>query len=229
MIPTTLIPLLFSNIQPYISNARSKTNNCPSITPMSTLNISEYIRASWYIQEQQITSYQPENTLYCVTQTLNETNNTVPLFSGPVIDVYNYGNVGSAIGPQENENNFTLCAREVNISNHGMLLNGPCFLPNNFAGPYWVIAAGPRSNNYTWAIVSGGPPTVRYQDGNCSTSLHGMNGSGLWLFTRNSYGQDVNYLTGMMRDMLRQFGYSVSQLLDVVHRNCSYTGAYIKY
>jgi hypothetical protein len=217
MILNTLIPLIFS------------TSSCPSISPMINLNTTEYIRASWYIQEQQITTYQPENTLYCVTQTLNRTNRTVPLFTGPVIEVFNYGNVDNANGRQENENNFTLCARQVNSSNPGMILNGPCFLPNNFAGPYWVIAAGPESHNYTWAIVSGGPPTVRYQDGNCSTSLRGINGSGLWLFTRNRYGQDVNYLTGMMRDMLRQMGYSVSQLLDVVHRNCSYTGAYIKY
>ena len=80
MILNTLIPLIFS------------TSSCPSISPMSNLNTTEYIRASWYIQEQQITTYQPENTLYCVTQTLNRTNRTVPLFTGPVIEVFNYAN-----------------------------------------------------------------------------------------------------------------------------------------
>ena len=61
MILNTLIPLIFSNIHPYISisHSQAQANSCPSITPMSTLNISEYVRASWYIQEQQIVSYQP--------------------------------------------------------------------------------------------------------------------------------------------------------------------------
>ena len=70
------------------------------------------------------------------------------------------------------------------IETPSRIINAPCFLPNTFAGPYWVIAAGPESYNYSWAIVSGGPPTVKYKDGNCSTSEQGTNGSGLWLFTR---------------------------------------------
>ena len=85
MILNTIIPLIFSNIH--------STSSCPTITPMSDLNTTEYIRASWYIQEQQITTYQPENTLYCVTQTLNRTNRTVPLFTGPVIEVFNYAKI----------------------------------------------------------------------------------------------------------------------------------------
>ena len=56
MILNTIIPLIFSNIH--------STSSCPTITPMSDLNTTEYIRASWYIQEQQITTYQPENTLF---------------------------------------------------------------------------------------------------------------------------------------------------------------------
>ena len=89
---------------------------CPTISSMTYFNTTEYIRSSWYIQQQQITTYQPNNTLYCVMQTLNSSSRTVPFFSGAVLDVYNYGNFGSVNGEQQNKMNFTLCARQFNQS-----------------------------------------------------------------------------------------------------------------
>ena len=53
-------------------------NTCPRIQPMYNLNTSEYIRSTWYIQQQQITGYQDRESLYCVAQTLNLTERTVP-------------------------------------------------------------------------------------------------------------------------------------------------------
>ena len=94
------------------------------------------------------------------------------------------------------------------------------------AGPYWVIAAGPLPDFYEWVIVSGGAPTVRYPDGNCSTSLEGTNGSGLWLFTRSQNG--TKYVP-IMRDVLLNLGYTTSQLLNVTQQGCNYTGAFIKH
>ena len=38
----------------------------------------------------------------------------------------------------------------------GHLAVGPSFLPTALYGPYWVVAF---DANYTWAIVSGGPPS----------------------------------------------------------------------
>lgn len=143
----------------------SVINTCPKIQPMKNFNTSEYIRSTWYIQQQQITGYQPRESLYCVAQTLNLTNKTVPFFNGSVISVFNYGRLDGVNGTSENPKNFTLCARQVNQSDPARIINAPCFLPNILAGPYWVIAAGPTYDNYEWAIVSGGPPTVRYQDG----------------------------------------------------------------
>ena len=202
--------------------------SCPFIQPMENFNTTEYIRSTWYIQQQQVTGYQPENTLYCVAQTLDKTNNTVPFFSGPVISVSNYANVDNVNGQSLNMNNFTLCARQVNSSLPSEILNGPCWLPNLFAGPYWVIDAGPSPSNYSWAIVSGGPPTVQYPDGNCSTSENGVNGSGLWLFTRDNVKENVAYYVNLMRQSLKVLGYSVSQLLPVQQQGCNYTGAFIK-
>ncbi len=201
---------------------------CPNIQPMKNFNTSEYIRSTWFIQQQQITGYQPENALYCVAQTLDTTNKTVPFFNGNVLSVYNYGNLDKVNGQQENAKNFTLCARQPNSNNPASLINAPCFIPNILAGPYWVIAAGPLDNFYSWAIVSGGPPTVRYSDGNCSTKLNGTNGSGLWLFTRERYGEVAYRSVLEMRDILRDMGYTTTQLLNVSQEGCNYTGAYLK-
>lgn len=201
---------------------------CPDISPMSGFNTTEYIKATWYIQQQQITGYQPRNTLFCVAQTLNLSRKIVPFFFGRVIDVYNYGNIGKVNGNQENKNNITLCAREIDKNHTSKLLNAPCFLPNILAGPYWVLAAGPHSYNYSWAIVSGGPPTSVYNDGNCSNKLNGTNGSGLWLFTRERLGLNVKSYVENMRNILLNFGYTTSQLLNVVQDGCAYDGAFIK-
>lgn len=212
-----------------IANSTSSNSSCPLISPMNNFNTTEYIRASWYIQQQQVTTYQPNNTLYCVMQTLNSSGRTVPFFNGPVLDVYNYGNFDRVNGEQQNTMNFTLCARQFNQSVPSELLNAPCLLPNYFAGPYWVLAAGPTTSNYSWAIISGGPPTVRYPDGNCSTSEDGINGSGLWLFTRERFGDNVEFYVHQMRNFLLNMGYTVSRLLNVSQTGCNYTGTYVKY
>ena len=74
-----------------------------------------------------------------------------------------------------NANNFTLCARIPNTSvSSKLFLVAPCFLPNLFGGDYWVIIAGPSSDNYQYAVVSGGQPLVQYPDG-CTTRNDTMN------------------------------------------------------
>tara|TARA_B100001093_G_scaffold515387_1_gene591611 strand:+ start:948 stop:1538 length:591 start_codon:yes stop_codon:yes gene_type:complete len=196
---------------------------------MSSLNTTEYLRSTWYIQQQQVTGYQPRETLYCVAQTLNESNRTVPFYDGSVISVFNYGRINGVNGTLENPNNFTLCARQTNSSNPAEIINAPCFLPNILAGQYWVLAAGPSSYNYSWAIVSGGPPTVRYADGNCSTKLTGTNGAGLWLFTREPFGEIADMFVSKMRYILRNIGYTTSLLINVTQRGCNYSEAFIKY
>lgn len=204
-------------------------NTCPNITPMPNFNTSEYIRSTWYIQQQQVTGYQPPESLYCVAQTLNYSDAHVPFYNGSVLSVYNYGVLNEVNGTQMNPNNYTLCARQTNSSLPSDILNAPCLIPNLFAGPYWVINAGPTSTNYEWAIVSGGPPTVKYSDGNCSTSLRGVNGSGLWLFTRERFGKMATYYTQTMRSYLQNVGFTLSNLLNVTQRGCDYNRSFIKY
>lgn len=44
-------------------------SECPDITPKQDLNLTEYTRATWYIQQQQVTDYLPENSFYCTVAT----------------------------------------------------------------------------------------------------------------------------------------------------------------
>ena len=159
--------------------------NCDKIELQKNpkINITEYIRKSWYIQQQQINGYQSKNDLYCVVATYNIDNySKVPFFNGTVLSVYNYANRNKVNGYSLN-NSTVLCARQKNIAEPEKLLVAPCFLPNLFGGPYWILKAGPSSNNYEWAIVIGGQPSVRINN-TCTTKEYGINNSGLWIFSR---------------------------------------------
>merc|ERR1712039_601848 len=129
--------------------------------------------------------YQPEESLYCVTATYERgTDAGVPLFDGEVIEVYNQANQGAVNGPLQNDDEQTLCARLQDESEPGKLSVAPCFLPNLFSGAYWIIAIGRNgSGQYDWAVVIGGEPTEKFHDG-CTTTTTGINGAGLWLFSR---------------------------------------------
>lgn len=198
---------------------------CPQVETQPNLNLTEYQRATWYIQEQQVNGYQPLTSLYCVAATYNQSGQEhVPLFRGEVISVYNYCNRGQVNGPSPS-NRTHLCARVANATCKSRLLVAPCPLPNLLGGSYWVLRAGPHSYNYRWAIVIGGPPRVQYPDG-CTTPEEGVNGAGLWLFHRQPVApkKDVRE----MRSYLASQGIAVSRLQPVVQQGCHYTGAYLK-
>ena len=73
-------------------------------------------------------------------------------------------------------------------------------------------------------MVAGGPPTVQYSDG-CSTKETGVNGSGLWIFVK-----DTTNTNAVMeaRKKLVELGYTLSRLLNVTQEGCKYEGARIK-
>eukprot|EP00964_Phaeocystis_antarctica_P074382 scaffold45727_cov72-Phaeocystis_antarctica.AAC.1 len=101
----------------------------------SSFNLTEYTRATWYIQKQQVTGYQNLSDLFCVTATYALEGKTVPLSNDTVATVYNYGNEGRVNGPNQNADNMTLCARAVDPDDPSKLAVAPCFLPNSLAGP----------------------------------------------------------------------------------------------
>ena len=194
-------------------------NNCPMVTTQENFNLTEYIRDKWYIQQQQITSYLPLEENYCVTARYNVSDKKILGYHGTVLNVYNYANLHKVNGENANKNNQVLCARVPDSKNPSKLLVAPCFLPNVFAGDYWVIAAGPSSNNYEWAIVSGGQPTVQYKDG-CTTKTTGSNGAGFWYFSRVPVAN--NTVIKKLNKIARSKGYTLSQLHNVTQTNCSY-------
>jgi hypothetical protein len=154
---------------------------------------------------------------------------SVPFFKGPVIGVYNYQNEGEVNGtPAGSPNGTVLCAREPDTSASGSLLVAPCFLPNFAAGPYFVLAVGYSSDvptTMSWAVVSGGQPSVVYPDG-CTTPESGINGSGLWIFSR-AVSMSATDLSSA-RAALSALGFTLERLIDVPQEGCLYTAATIK-
>lgn len=201
---------------------------CPTVSTVPNFNLTEYIRASWYINAQQINGYQSKDDLYCVTATYNIDSpaRTVPFFSGEVVSVYNYANKGAVNGsPEGSANGTVLCARIPDSKNPSSLLVAPCFLPNFLAGPYLVIAVDPE---YNWAVVSGGQPTVQYSDG-CTTAESGINDTGLWIFTREPVA-NPGYINAA-KTALVKLGYTLQRLLTVPQgeSGCQYSGAFLKH
>ena len=140
------------------------------------------------------------------------------------MSVYNYANFGKVNGFSTN-NSTILCGRQTDNESPEKLTVAPCFLPNIFGGPYWIVAVGPDTNNYEWAIISGGQPSVRITNNTCTTKIYGFN-AGLWLFSRKPIleSSKLEYL----RKILYKKGISSSKLLDVKQEGCNYTNAFIK-
>lgn len=198
------------------------------------ISLDEWVRATWYIQEQQITGYQGRESLFCVTATYNFENAQVPRFlpfappywDGTVATVYNYANVDRVNGAPQNSDNMTLCARLQDPLATSKLSVAPCFLPNYFAGPYWILSVGENeTGHYEWAIVIGGEPTEPYADG-CSTKQSGINGAGLWLFSRVPVASEATIAA--MRQELASKGITSQNLIRVQQEDCTYDGAFIK-
>lgn len=202
-------------------------SKCPTVTPIPDLNITEWIRSSWFIQEQQVTGYQKVNDLFCVSATYDDQEGSrVPFFGGKVLSVFNYANKGKVNGEATNKDNATiLCARQPDEKVASKLLVAPCFLPNVLAGPYWVLAAGPSPSNYEWAVVSGGQPTEQYADG-CTTKETGTNGSGFWLMSRNPIATGA--VMQQLRNVAQGLGFTLSRLHKVPQAGCMRQGSFIK-
>eukprot|EP00128_Syssomonas_multiformis_P016720 Colp12_sorted_trinity150504_noHs@27802 len=194
--------------------AASAQAACPTVKPVDNLDLKEYIRATWYIHQQQLNGYQRENELYCVTATYALEGKKVPFFKGTVVSVFNSANVDEVNGFAEGAANGTiLCARVPDEKTPASLLVAPCFLPNILAGPYLVIAVGGATNGqYDWAVVSGGQPTVEFADG-CTTPEAGVNGAGLWIFSRKPVMPAEDLLAA--RTALKNLGYTLTRLRNV--------------
>jgi len=203
---------------------------CPGVDPVADFNISEYVRASWYVQQQQVTSYQSEDQLECVVATYDMKESDFfsqpPFFHGQFLAVYNYY-AGGRPTLDDGEPVNRLCGSVLHPDKPSELVVAPCFLtPSIFGSPYWVVGLGKSDdgNEYEWALVSGGNPIVKYDDG--CTTRSGYFNSGLWILSRERILSESQLQDA--RAMLEDMGYTLSQLKPVNQTGCSYAGAYLK-
>jgi len=218
------------------------TTKCAPLTVQSDFNTTEYLRASWYVQKQQKNGYQPESSLYCVVATYNNTYHgtppTVPFFSGQVFSVFNDCHDGGKNKPVCN--NFTspdfkpgfgtpLCGRVPHPAEPAKITVAPCKLPNLLSGNYWVAAAGPTPDNYEYALIIAGQPTVQKEDG-CTTPDTCSNPAefscGMWMFTRDPV-PDKKTMDSLM-NAAKEKQISTQLLIDVNQTGCNYDGMFIK-
>jgi len=216
--------LLLSAIVPVTAEPQ-----CSDVQPMRNFNITEYARASWYVQEQQVNAYQSEEQLRCVVATYDAGYSKwwqqPPFFTGAVLSVYNHYADGEPTINEQSEPVNRLCASVKNHALPSKLLVAPCFLPLAFGGDYWVIGVGSSPHGeYDWAVVTGGRPQQKYADG-CTTDTGYFN-SGLWIFSRTPVLAAAKLAEA--RSLLRGMGYTLSLLKTVNQTGCSYASTYLK-
>ncbi|KAI8472609.1 MAG: hypothetical protein J3K34DRAFT_413662 [Monoraphidium minutum] len=205
------------------------------------LDLTKFIEAPWYPQEQMPVFYQPVNSLYCVRAKYTP---ITPSNFADGLNVINTARTGSVTGPQMGSDGggfssiVALPTKGTGATATSKLQVGPGFLAplakkglraatrpsrrNSFVfGPYWVVDYAP---DYSWAIISGGAPKVKTAGG-CSAgrpnsqSFLDINGSGLWLFSRKPVDPEA---TQIMRDKAAALGFDVSVLKPVAQAGCTY-------
>merc|ERR1712194_105104 len=118
---------------------------CRPVTTVPNLNLTEFTRATWYVQQQQYNGYQKAKDLFCVLASYGLEGATVPFFNGTVVTVHNYQNSKKVNGKK---GGVDLCGRITDDQTTSKLLISPCFLPDVFSGPYWILATEPSPENY---------------------------------------------------------------------------------
>jgi lipocalin len=204
-------------------------NDCPDVEPPTDFDIDQYISKTWYIQRQQVNSYQPERDLFCVIATYDDVGRRQ--WFRKAITVRNYGNRDSVNNPTGSRGGVLCATQSRPNSAPAKLAVAPCFLPPAlFAGPYWVVAFAP---DYSWAIVTGGQPSEEGECGAeedfCTNKIGGTlfgNGEGLWFFTRAQMPA-LGVITAMEAKAL-ELGICTAEMKTVVHEDCNYEGATIK-
>merc|ERR1719330_1863287 len=171
-------------------------------------NLDTFISQPWYIQQQQVTQYLPEELNYCVSAQYRLFER--PTFWGYTVGVRNLAyNADRAV----TDSGDTLAAYSTDSNDPAKLAVAPYFLPKALAGPYWVLH---YSEEEGYALISGGQPTVSTPEG-CRTGS-GTNDAGLWIFTRAQQRNDT--LVQKLRSFAADQGFDLSVLNDVDQTNC---------
>merc|ERR1712100_448894 len=202
-------------------------DDCKPVTVQPNFNLTKFVTAhKWFVQKQQQIKYLPANERYCVVASYELKDPTH-------VKVHNYANINHTNGPVDDSDVHVkslggICGISKDKSNPAKLEVGPCDLSiiSRFAfGPYWVVAAGdlscvgadcPQPEEYEWAFVSGGQPTVK-TDGGCTPGT-GVNHAGMWIFTKAAERNQT--LLDAVDAIGTQKGFDMSALGDVVQEGC---------
>ena len=137
--------------------------NCPpkpwELAPQ--FNLSEFTRASWFIQELQETRYLRDEQFHCMAITYDQTDRWIPGSSGRAYKGYHYANDGETNGPpifygaswpkkmvREGKplpapgSNDTFTCLRGSGSDDPALLMARCFIPDFLSIPWSVVAVG---------------------------------------------------------------------------------------
>uniref|UniRef100_A0A7S3Z387 Lipocalin/cytosolic fatty-acid binding domain-containing protein n=1 Tax=Lotharella globosa TaxID=91324 RepID=A0A7S3Z387_9EUKA len=179
---------------------------CKKVEVQQDFDLEKYIAQKWYIQQQQEVSYLPASQNYCVSA--QYTAKSASIF-GYTISVNNK----AFEQDKSTKHEASICAAVADKNDPAKLEVAPCFLPKFAAGPYWVVAFNDEEG---WALISGGQPTIQGTNG-CKNGS-GVNGSGLWIFTRQQARDDA--IVQKVRNLAVDKGFDITVLNDVDQTNC---------
>jgi lipocalin len=183
---------------------------CPVVDTVADFDIDQYASAPWYIHQQAVTSYSPEDENFCVVANYTILEKSTPWGYTVGVDNKARDEFGDTRGGK-------LCAFQTDDA-PSKLAVAPCFLPKFFAGPYWVVA---YNEDEGYALISGGQPTIPADPENikagCRTGT-GTNNSGLWIFSRSQVRDDA--LVSKVRGIAQEKGFDLSVLNDVDQADC---------
>lgn len=187
-------------------------DSCTVVETVPNFDIKTYASAKWYSQKQAENGYQSLDQFRCVTAEYEVLSSKS--FWWYTVEVFNtaQNDLGSVLGGE-------LCAYQTGTGDDASKLAvAPCFLPRNFAGPYWIVAYNETEG---YALISGGQPTIPAPVGSnvtgCRTGT-GVNNSGLWIFTR-SRKRDEDLIKRVIA-IAKYAGFDTSILFDVDQRSC---------
>ncbi|GMH61746.1 hypothetical protein TL16_g03325 [Triparma laevis f. inornata] len=196
-----------SSVVETVEKALRGTDDCKPVQTQDGFDLNSYIEGRWYIQEQAVTSYLPAEQNFCVYAEYSLLKKS---FWGWDVQVHNYAQEQDGT---KHDSGDTICAHKADDNDAAKLEVAPCFLPTFAAGPYWVLEYDEATGS---ALVSGGQPTI--DTGNGCKNGDGVNGSGLWIFTRQQKrDEDV---VGAMRAKAEAQGFDLSVLNLVDQSNC---------
>lgn len=200
----------------------SSASSCLTVTTVESFDVTEYAAAPWYVQRQAVNAYTPSDQNRCVTAQYEIRNDAdrdwwERSWWGYTVDVFNYAETAAG-----DDSGGGLCA-DYDEETPSQLRVAPCFLPQLFAGPYWVVSYREGSDD-GYALVSGGQPSDEVEgetdcgpdgiDGCCKTG-EGINRSGLWILTRRRNAPDS--LVEEVLTIAKRKGFSTSGLFAVTH------------